>query len=236
MSIRRFLLKNKTIIELLLTIVEAIVLGVYLSIVADNIIQGSDWIHASYQTKGSLGYLAIAFVAYAFQIYITVIASAETTKGKKQIINAILKVACKSLVYPHKYHIRAIITECDYKRNVRKTTYGYNIGISPERFAEYALDFGITGKAFAAKRPIAEALPDDHMSTYDEKYQQIVDPRLKCVLAAPIFKSDDDNTVIGILAFDSNEPISRMKFDTDSSKELAQGWADIISNIIRNYV
>lgn len=34
--------------------------------------------------------------------------------------------------------------------------------------------------------------------------------------------------VVAILAFDSTESLERMKFNSDSSKKIAQGWAHII--------
>lgn len=230
---KHFLIKYKTAIELILTFLESIILGIYLAIVSGNIIDGDSFFYAFFKTKGSWFYILVAVILFILQLYLSISSSREMSSKKKDIINSILQVACRSLIYPHNYHIRAIITECDYKKNTRKTTFGYNIGISPERFAEYAINFGVTGKAFSAKRPIAEVLPTDHISTYDSHHQAIVEERLKCVLAAPIFKSAEDNTVIGILAFDSIEPINKMKFDTDASKELAQNWADIISNILK---
>ena len=52
------------------------------------------------------------------------------------------------------------------------------------------------------------------------------------MLAAPIFSNRNREKVVGILAFDSMESIEKMKFDTDKSKEIAQSWADIFTNIV----
>ena len=75
-------------------------------------------------------------------------------------------------------------------------------------------------------------MPDNHISTYSEQNAKYVDPNLKCVLAAPIFSAYDRSKVIAVLAFDSNETLQKMKFDTKRSREIAQMWADTLTHVI----
>jgi len=204
-----------------------------LSLIAGKIGDGHSLIESIQEVKNSYIYICILIICLILQIYIEQLMKKYTKKSKEELVNSILKVACDSFIYPHSnYNIRAIITVCDYKRLKRKTAYSYNILTSPEKFAEYDLYFGITGETIKKKIPIAQALSDNHMETYDERTKAYVEPRLKCVLAAPIFSNRDHERVVGVLAFDSMESIEKMKFDTDKSKEIAQSWADIFTNIV----
>ena len=52
-----------------------------------------------------------------------------------------LKASCNTLVYPNsKLHIRAIITVCDYKNQVRTTRYSYNIRFTDVCTHKYFFD------------------------------------------------------------------------------------------------
>lgn len=229
---KNFLLNNKRKLDLLLSVIQSLILGIYLSLIATNLSLGHTLITSIIKEKNSWIYLTISVLTFIFQFWLAQESETAETNHKMRLINSILEEACRSLVYPGKLHIRAIVTKCDYKKKKRKTVYGYNIGISPERFAEYDIDFGITGKAFKSRRPIAESLPDDHINSYSKHHASLVEPRLKCVLAAPIFSQKDSSKVVAILAFDSTESLERMKFNSDSSKKIAQGWADIISVVM----
>lgn len=232
-KMKRFIIKNKQQISLCISILESVILGIYLSFVSESIMSGQGFLSALFAVHNSWIWFVVSLICFACQFGIERLSSKEITTQKTNLINSILEQACKAFVYPHiNYHIRAMITVCDLKKGTRKTVYGYNIGISPERFAEYKIDFGVTGKAYKLKRPVAEALPPNHISTYDETHKNYVEERLKCVLAAPIFSAKISDKVIGVLAFDSIESIEKMKFESNESKMLAQGWADIISHII----
>jgi hypothetical protein len=227
------IIKYKVIFITILSIMETIILGIYLSLIANKIGEGYSLFASIQKVNNSYIYIFVLIICLILQIYIEQMMKKHSRKSKEELVNSILKVACDSFVYPHSnYNIRAIITVCDYRRSKRKTVYSYNILASPEKFAEYDLYFGITGEALKKKIPIAQALNDDHIETYDEETKNYVEPRLKCVLAAPIFSNRNREKVVGILAFDSMESIEKMKFDTDKSKEIAQSWADIFTNIV----
>ena len=227
------IIKYKVIFITILSIMETIILGIYLSLIANKIGEGYSLFASIQKVTNSYIYIFVLIICLILQIYIEQMMKNHSRKSKEELVNSILKVACDSFVYPHSnYNIRAIITVCDYRRSKRKTVYSYNILASPEKFAEYDLYFGITGEALKKKIPIAQALNDDHIETYDEETKNYVEPRLKCVLAAPIFSNRNREKVVGILAFDSMESIEKMKFDTDKSKEIAQSWADIFTNIV----
>lgn len=229
---KQFLLNNKRSFDLILSVIQSLVLGIYLSLISTNLSAGYSFFAAICKEKNSWIYLSISAISFICQLWLSQESEKAESSHKSRLINSILEEACRSLVYPGKLHVRAIVTMCDYKKQKRKTVYGYNIGISPERFAEYDIDFGVTGKAFLLRRPVAESLPNDHITTYDNHHASIVESRLKCVLAAPIFSQKNSEKVIGILAFDSTDTIEKLKFDSDSSKKIAQGWADIISVVL----
>ena len=232
---QRIFIKYRAIINIVLSITESVLLGIYLSLIAGKLEIDYSLLKAINEIKNSYLYIFLLLMCLLIQIYLEQYVKQYNKKSKEELVNSMLKVACDSFVYPHNnYNIRAIITVCDYKRNKRKTVYSYNILTSPERFAEYDLYFGVTGEAIKNKIPIAQALKDGHMDEYDEETKKYVEPRLKCVLAAPIFSNQYKEKVIGVLAFDSMIDIEKVKFATDKSKEIAQSWADIFTNIIES--
>lgn len=208
-------------------------LGIYLAIYSDKIINGASLIDAFINLKGYNAFLAISAALSFLQVYLGILERKQNESEKEQIINSILKAACNTLIYPKSsLHIRAIITVCDFKRKIRKTCYAYNIESDPERTATYDLDFGVTGQAISSKIPVAKSLSEDHISTYSGENGKYVDSNLKCVLAAPIFSAHDKDKVVAVLAFDSYETLQKMKFDTKKSREIAQMWADVLTYII----
>jgi hypothetical protein len=95
------------------------------------------------------------------------------------------------------------------------------------------MEFGITGEAFLTRSVVGRSLPPDHMTTYPATIQPLIYAELKCVLAAPIFDANDENgPLLGILAFDSSESLATMRFGTREVKDIAQSWADIVSDIL----
>lgn len=212
---------------------QSIALGIYMAMYSDRIIKEDTLISAFFGLKYYNVFLVVSALLFLFQIYLGFLERKQDISEKENLVNSILKAACNTLIYPNnKLHIRAIITICDYKKEMRKTCYSYNIESAPERTATYDLNFGVTGQAVIKKIPIAEELPENHIRTYSERNGKYVDPDLKCILAAPIFSLKDRHNVIAVLAFDSNETLQKMKFNTRKSREIAQMWADVLSHII----
>lgn len=211
----------------------SVLLGIYLTVYSDRIIKGDNLVKAFLNSGYSNLLLLFSVILFFSQIYLGILERKQTESETEKLVNSILKAACNTMVYPNtNLHIRAIVTVCDYTKKIRKTCYSYNIESDPERTAIYDLDFGVTGQAIAKKIPIAEALLDNHISTYSEQNAKYVDPDLKCVLAAPIFSAYDRSKVIAVLAFDSDETLQKMKFDTKRSREIAQMWADTLTHVI----
>jgi len=229
----KIIYRYKSIISVFITIVQTVVFGIYLSLIASYINNGGTVQEAIFKVPYAFGFISFLVLCISIQIYSEYSSTKSINTKNKRLTDEILQSACETFIYPHKhYHIRAMITMCDYKRNIRKVIYSYNVKASPERDAEYDIDFGVTGEALRKKIPIAQELEDDHITKYDQRHQLVVEPRLKSILAAPIFSIYEREKVIGVLAFDSMEPLERIRFNTDSSKELAQAWADIIAVII----
>lgn len=229
----RILTKNKATYSLIASVIESIVLGIYLSMISDKFIKGNNvWTAISLLEWYNL--LAVVFIAlFVFQIYLSLLEKKSGNDEKKQLIDNMLQAACSSIIYPNNaLHIRSIITVCDYKNWKRTTVYAYNIESDPERTATYDLTFGVTGEAVKQKVPVARALPPNHIETYSPENAQFVEKDLRCVLAAPIFSKNKKGEVVAVLAFDSFEPIENIQFNTRKSRELAQMWADIFSRIL----
>lgn len=231
----KFLFKYKMAISLILSLIESILLGIFLSLIAENLNNNQSLFESINNVKGSYIYIILTILCFGLHIYVESSNKNKHNLRNQTLINEILKSACDAFIYPDKSrHIRAIVTMCDYKNNIRKTIYGYNINASPERVATYDLYFGVTGEAVKRRIPVAQSLESNHIETYEDREKSMVEPRLQCVLAAPIFSQTDKEKVIGVLAFDSMETIDTVRFDTDYSKELAQSWADILSAIIED--
>lgn len=227
-----YLYKHRRVINVLLSLISLVITSIYFSLISNNMSSGFGFWEALTLIPGSYLYILGIIVCLVLQYYMDYSIEKKNDNEKKEIIEAILKNACKAFTYPHRYHIRAIITVCDYKNNTRKSTYSYNISASPEREAVYDLNFGITGEALRRKIPIAAELPDNHIEDYDDRHKLIVEERLRSILAVPIFSKSNPDKVIAVLAFDSIDSLDKMKFNTDRSKELGQSWADIISEIL----
>ena len=203
---KNHLANNRITYTIIISMAQSILLGIYLSVYSDKIVNGFSIISAVIELKGYNILLIVSVALFVFQIYFGVLERSKDSDDKEKLVNSILKAACNTLVYPENdLHIRAIITLCDYKKNTRTTAYSYNIEFAPERTATYSIDFGITGQAVLKKIPIAEALPENHISNYSEENRRYVEPDLKCVLAAPIFSLNNRSKVIAVLAFDSIE-------------------------------
>jgi hypothetical protein len=226
-------LKHKFLYTTISSFGQAIFLGFYINFFSTEFEKNNI---KSFQTLGAWNILLFLTIGLLiFNIWIESADKSHQSKNRTQIINKILENACKALVSPNhnnSKHIRAIITICDYKKGKRKTTYSYNISASPERTAEYDIYFGVTGKAIRDKVVVAEELPNDHIDSYPERHKVFVDSKLKCVLAAPIFSLNNPDDVVGVLAFDSQNNLKTLKFDTSESKEIAQSWADILSHLM----
>lgn len=185
---KHHLLNNRLIYSVIISVVQSITLGVYLAVYSDRLIKGNSILNAFLALKHYNILLIISILLFSFQVYFGFLEREQESGKKEKLVNSILKASCNSLVYPHSnLHIRSIVTVCDYKKKTRTTRYSYNIESAPERTATYDIDFGTTGQAVLKKIPIAESLPENHISTYSERNSQYVEPDLKCVLAAPIF-------------------------------------------------
>ena len=225
--------RNQSTYNILISLLLSIVLGVYLAIYADKLIKGNTLVSGIF----SCGYynilLIIGITLIIFQIKVGTINKIYEETKKEALINEILKSACKTLVYPDVHHnIRSCVTICDYKTGKRSTKYSYNLEADPERTAVVDINFGITGDAIKRKIPVAGGLSENHMDDYSSENGRYICPDIRCVLAAPIFSKKIRSQVIGVVAFDSFETLEEMKFETHQSKEIAQMWADIISNLL----
>jgi hypothetical protein len=230
---RSHITKHKIIYLSCSSLLKSITLGIYLSLFSTNITQGYEFFKVFELLKTWNFFLLATIGLVFFDIWITNVSKTVQSEEKTALVNKILEMSSRSLVYPHKNrHIRAIVTICNFKKKTRKTTFSYNITASPERTAEYDIHFGVTGEAIIGKTAIAKGLPENHFETYSEKEKKIVEPMLRCVLAAPIFSINNPDKVIGVLAFDSLNELKVAGFDTPASKEIAQSWADILSHMI----
>lgn len=128
------IIKYKVIFITILSIMETIILGIYLSLIANKIGEGYSLFASIQKVNNSYIYIFVLIICLILQIYIEQMMKKHSRKSKEELVNSILKVACDSFVYPHSnYNIRAIITVCDYRRSKRKTVYSYNILASPEK-------------------------------------------------------------------------------------------------------
>ncbi len=225
--------KFNFIINAFITLVQAILLGLYVNLFNNQIVETKDVVKTIY----NLGNWNFIIIGITFFIYLQIKISSKEIKTiqsiKRKVVERILESACKSLIYPENTkHIRAIITICNYKTKKRETVYAYNVLADPERTAIYDIDFGITGEAFLKRIPVSKELPSNHIKDYKEEDQTMVAKELRSVLAAPIFANNNSRIVIAVLAFDSFESMESVKFNSRESMQIAQSWADTLSEIL----
>lgn len=160
--------------------------------------------------------------------------------NSKELIENILMTACESLSHQYKdFKVRAIVAKCDYLNNVRKTIYSYNAKPDPEKVAVLPLDFGVVGECLKRKNAIYRELEENHIDTYDEEIKTKISPELKAIIAAPIFKLNDENyNITAILAIDildvdnKNIDMSNYNLNDKAMLEIVQGFADVLSFLI----
>lgn len=235
MTISKFITRHSSAILIFLSFAISIIAGAYINIFTGKLDSNQDSIFQTIKSLGNYNLLLtiIPFIILA-QIYTSTKSSRNIVEIKISLIKQILEAACKSLIYPkNNLHIRAIVTIANYKTKTRMTTYSYNVLHDPERTANYPLDFGITGEAFTKRYAIAKELPHDHIDSYADNVKESVLVDLKSILAVPIFAPTNQNgPLIGVLAFDSAEDMKKIKFDSRTSLDIAQRWADIIADLI----
>lgn len=225
--------KNLTTYNILLSLLQSIILAVYLAIYASFIIDGKSLIEGFLSCKYYNILFGVSIIIFVLQVRVGMINGTYEATRKERLINEILKSACTTLIYPETNHyIRACVTICDYKTGKRATKYSYNLEADPERNAVVDIGFGITGDAIKRKVPVAGGLSENHMKDYSPENGKYICPDIRCVLAAPIFSKKNRSEVIGVIAFDSFETLEEMKFNSHKSKEIAQMWADTITNLL----
>jgi hypothetical protein len=238
---KRFLLKNRSIIQSSSTIIIALTTAFYVNLITGSYLEqgknGNIDFILIIKELGWWNILAlIIIVVLFFQIYLSKLEKRFIKSNINDIVHQILKAACRSLIYPeNQKHIRAIVTIRNGSSGTRKTKYTYNASCDPERVAEYPNDFGITGEAFRTRSVILKQLPPDHHDSYHQEIQDNILPKVKTVLAAPILDSENVNELpLGVLAFDSSLAIRTLKWNNNEARKIAQYWADVIAKII-NY-
>lgn len=230
---KEHIIRNQTTYNILLSLFQSFVLGIYMAVYSDKILKGRTLIQGFFDCRYYNIIFVVSIILVILQIKVGFINKIHELTRKEMLINKMLKSACKTLIYPNVNHnIRSCVTICDYETGKRETRYSYNLEADPERTAVVDIYFGITGDAIKKKIPVAGGLSENHMDEYSPENGRYICPDIRCVLAAPIFSQKNRNNVIGVVAFDSFNTIDEMKFNTHQSKEIAQMWADIISYIL----
>ena len=122
------IIKNRVIYSIIITGIQTILVGILVALYSNELINGNDLLESFNNSKRYFFLLLVVLTLFLFQVYLGIIERNHIMTEKEQIVNDILRAACFSLLYPHNnLHIRAIITVCDYKNNIRKTKYYYNI-------------------------------------------------------------------------------------------------------------
>lgn len=178
--------------------------------------------------------LLLSIILMLLQGYLIRLPTKTLRQSRDALISSILKTACRSIIYPTMTkHIRAIVTLREGSTGLRRTRFSYQLDGDPEMIASYPLEFGVTGEAYKKRYAIAKELLPNHHDTYTENVKDLVLPEIKSILAAPILSSHDANSEpLGVLAFDSTLPLSKIRFHTHEVRHIAQEWADIISQIL----
>jgi len=233
----RYVRRNSGWIQACLGLLLTVLIGVYVNVLT-NAMASSRPVGSVRAVVGALGLwnvlAVLAVVILCFQTYLAQAPAAELRASRSEIITKILELACRSLIYPHRNrHIRAIVTLCDKEHRTRRTTYTYNVRPDPERTATFPVDFGITGEAYVNRAAVARELPADHLAAYEPGVRRLILPGLRCVMGVPLFDpSRQDGPPLGVLAFDSEESMTTLRWDRRDALDLAQAWADLVAELV----
>lgn len=222
-------------VQSILSLLIILFFGFYINIFTSNIITKSTDIIKVVEDLGNWNLLLVAGVlGVIIQTYLSIVPKIIIENFGAQLIDHVLQAATMSLGFHRKdASIRAIVTLLDKSGTTRRTRYYFNTRPDPERTAAFPAEFGVTGEALIHKKVVASELSEDHMDSYTPEIRELILPELKSIIAAPIFLPDTRNLgPIGVLAFDSTEPISKTKFNSRKAKDVVQSWADLLGEIL----
>ena len=240
--VRQWIRRHAPLAETILTLAFAASLGLYVNLLSsalDTKYNGrAPSVAHAVSTVGAWHLLLVVVITASigqYRLGLYVRRYLTQIRERSDLISAVLEAACKSLIYPTmQRHIRAIVTLREPDSPLRTTRYSYNTRGDPEQAASYPLDFGVTGEAYTTKSVVAKELPPDHLDTYDPPVKSTVLPQICSILAAPILQRDSQGPPLGVLAFDSTDPLRRAHFDMPPARDLAQRWADVLTRILDN--
>jgi hypothetical protein len=225
----------RTWLEPLLTLLVGAIVALYVNLLTTELTgPNKPTIVAAASSLGWWNLLAIAILgALVAQAYIARRPVLKLRDLRELLIEKLMELICKTMIFPARSHIRAIVTLREGSSGRRATRYSYNCTADPERVASYPLEFGVTGEAFSKKSVVLQELPEGHHALYDSQTKAAVLPEIRTIMAAPIlkFKKETDSP-LGVLALDSILPAKKLHFDRAEARQLAQGLADIIGIII----
>jgi|GEM_PF-3096278 len=239
MKKKNFISRNSSAINFFLIVVATVLTGIYVNLLTGQLSQpmySNDILAALKSLRWWNSIIIFIIFIFYIQYVVTNAPSLVFQSARKNIIENILEASAKSIVFPNTpdtTHIRSIVTVYDPKLNMRVTKFSYNAEPDPERTAEFAPDFGITGKAFSKKMVVIESLSPNHLDAYENDVKDLILSDLKTVIAAPIPNPNNPSEPpIGVLAFDSILSVSDLNFDQRQIKSLAQKWADTIGIVL----
>ncbi len=188
--------------------------------------------------SGKLNLLLVIACSIVFCRY--KISGSLSEANRKEAIEHLLHASARALVFPsEKVRIRAFCHLADTKT---KELLPY-CSWSPHQDTDSDVRVPYEGsdssifviaKAFKRRHVIAEELPPNHLDQTPQGIRDMVWKDIRCVLAAPIRDfSKSDSEILGTISFDTSQPLSSIKFDTPSAKDICVLYARAIYDLLK---
>jgi len=234
----RFLSRNRVWVLALLAILVSVVTGYYVKLF-EQILRANPGI-AFFDVLVKMEYSNFILVFWILAVYLQVkvsfISEDRFARDKEHIIKDMLNSACSLLqVISGDEKLWCIVSKYDKNLQMRCAVYHSDNAVDrPERTCKLPAEFGIAGKAMAARRVVVKNTPKYSSDVYDESTRKQVSEDLRCVVAVPVYDAyNAGGKLYGMVTFGSCKEIVSNGLNDSRLTAAAQKWTDVISKIMR---
>lgn len=235
--VKRFVKKNWEVVNTFLSLLMAMVSGVYISLLCSTMQEEGGLLRGVQQLGWSNLYVGVFFALLYAQRRIPRLVGEKISIAA---IQAMLEATARALLHPlsdtdiplrafyHRYEssTRELVPECHWMHHH-----------SHDRDARIPVDNDafVISRAFKEKRVVASNVGSAQTDGYPAKLKERIWDQIGSILAAPVRDFDDPHSgVLGTVAFDSCNSCADMKFDTDEARDIAASIATAIYRLYRN--
>jgi hypothetical protein len=246
-------MKNSKLLEILelcgfiFSILSPIISGIYVNILTNKLINSKITLWKNIQNLGFVNLLLILiFLPIVFYIiekklnyYYYNIFSEKYQEKIINCVNNIFKITSFSisfykLISHINIHYYSIENKDDEYYLIKERKYSYESKSLPKDFAFNGCKVDtkniVMCEAFRNKSVTFKNLPENHNDYYDKNIRKYIDPKIKWVLASPVWKNNMQEIPEGVIVMYSSEQIAN-DYEEDKISELEQIGIELSKNM-----